>query len=143
MLGIRNADSAENGDPNAIYVVTSISCALPQGKPGGPKLVGQHRVRVLPGTCLAEIMGPGDHDEGLFCNYGVNDDFRSRFEAAGLRISAVGPEQEIRAVELASHPFYVASLFQPQLTSRETGRPHPIIQAYLRAAAERAGASAA
>lgn len=143
MLGIHNADSAEHGDPNATYVVTAISCALPQRNPGDPKLVGQNRVTVLPGTRLAEIMGAGDHEEGFFCNYGVNEDFRTRFERAGLRISAVGPAQEIRAVELTNHPFYVASLFQPQLTSRVTGQPHPLIQAYLRAAAEMAEASAA
>lgn len=142
MLGIPNADSAEHGDPSATHVVTAISCALPQSNPGDPKLVGQNRVRVLPGTRLAEIMGAGDHEEGFFCNYAVNEDFRSRFEAAGLKVCAVGPEQEIRAVELTSHPFYVASLFQPQLASHATGRPHPLIQAYLRAA-ELAGASAA
>ena len=143
MLGIRNADSAEHGDPNATNVVTAISCALPQRNPGDPKLVGQNRVVVLPGTRLAEMMGAGDHEEGFFCNYAVNEDFRPRFEAAGLKVSAVGPEQEVRAVELVSHPFYVASLFQPQLTSHVTGKPHSLIQAYLRAAAEQAGASAA
>ena len=143
MLGIHNADSAEHGDPNATYVVTAISCSLPQGNPGDPKLVGQNRVHVLPGTRLAEIMGAGDHEEGFFCNYAMNEEFRPRFEAAGLKVSAVGPEQEIRAMELTSHPFYVASLFQPQLASHATGTPHPLIQAYLRAAAEQAGASAA
>ncbi len=143
MLGIHNADSAEHGDPNATYVVTAISCALPQRNPGDPKLAGLNRIRVLPGTRLAEIMGAGDHEEGFFCNYAVNEEFRARFEAAGLRVCAVGPEQEIRAVELPSHVFYIASLFQPQLASHATGRPHPMIQAYLRAAAERAAASAA
>lgn len=143
MLGISNADSAEHGDPSATYVVTAISCALPQDNPGDPKLVGQNRVRVLAGTRLAQIMGAGDHEEGFFCNYAVNEEFRPRFEAAGLRICAVGPEEEVRAVELPSHPFYVASLFQPQLASHATGKPHPLIQAYLRAAAERAAASAA
>ena len=142
MLGISNADSAEHGDPNATHVVTAISCTLPQRNPGDPKLVGQNRVRVLPGTRLAEIMGAGDHEEGFFCNYAVNEEFRPRFEAVGLKVSAVGAEQEIRAVELTSHPFYVASLFQPQLASHATGKPHPLIQAYLRAAAEQAGASA-
>lgn len=134
MLGIQNADSSEHGDPNATHVVTAISCAVPQGGSGDPKLVGQNRVNVLPGTRLAEIMGAGDHDEGFFCNYGVNEEFRLRFEAGGLRISAVGAEQEIRAMEMPGHPFYMITLFQPQLTSRVTGKAHPLIQALLRAA---------
>lgn len=134
MLGIQNADSAEHRDPTATHVVTAISCAVPQSGPGDPKMVGQNRVSVLPGTRLAEIMGAGAHDEGFFCNYGVNEEFRPRFEAGGLRISALGEEGEIRAMEMPAHPVYVITLFQPQLTSRVTGKAHPLIQALLRAA---------
>lgn len=98
-------------------------------------MVGQNRVEVLAGTRLAQIMGAGDHYEGFFCNYGVNEEFRPRFEAGGLRVSAIGAQQEIRAMEMPAHPFYMITLFQPQLTSRVTGNPHPLIQALLRAAA--------
>ncbi len=116
-------------------MITAVSCAVPNRGPNDPKLVGQSRIQVLAGTRLAEIMGAGGHDEGFFCNYEVNAEFWPRFEAAGLKAAALGPQQEIRAVELPEHPFYIASLFQPQLTSKVTGRPHPLVQAYLRAAA--------
>jgi CTP synthase (UTP-ammonia lyase) len=36
-------------------------------------------------------------------------------------------------VELSNHPFYVATLFLPQISSRPES-PHPLIVAYLRAA---------
>jgi CTP synthase (UTP-ammonia lyase) len=38
-----------------------------------------------------------------------------------------------RIVELVSHPFFVATLFLPQLSS-EPGNPHPVIVAFLKAA---------
>ncbi len=41
-----------------------------------------------------------------------------------------------RAVEISRHPFYLATLFQPQLTSIATGAAHPIIVAYLQSAVD-------
>jgi len=35
---------------------------------------------------------------------------------------------------MAAHPFFVATLFQPQLGSVE-GDPHPVVTAFLQAAA--------
>jgi CTP synthase (UTP-ammonia lyase) len=99
-------------------------------------MVGLNRLRVLTGTRLAEFMGGGEHEEGFYCNYGVNEEFRARFEAAGLRISALGPDGEIRGVEREDHPFYLATLFQPQLTSLAISKPHPLLTAYLRAVRE-------
>ena len=139
MLGIKNADTAENGDPNATYVITPVLCAVTHRGPADPKLVGQNKVRVLPGTRLAECMGAGDHDEGFFCNYEVNAEFVPRFAAGGLSPNALGPEGELRGVELREHPFFVATLFQPQLTSNHTGKPHELIIAYLRAVANFSG----
>ncbi|MGH9671435.1 MAG: hypothetical protein ACRD3A_15130 [Terriglobales bacterium] len=62
----------------------------------------------------------------------MNDAFRPRLEAAGMKISALGHQGETRAIELEGHPFFVATLFQPQLTSKATGQPHPLIQAFLK-----------
>ena len=50
-------------------------------------------------------------------------------------ITAVGPDGEERAIELRDHPFFVATLFLLQLSS-SGGRPHPLIGAFLRGAAE-------
>lgn len=136
-MGIANADTAENGDPNATYVITPVMCAVPGRGANDPKLVGQNIVRVVKGPRLAEIMGEGEHEEGFFCNYEVNPEFVPRFAAAGLRINALGPGGELRGVEIPQHPFFLAMLFQPQLTSKKTGRPHPLITGYLRSVQQR------
>ncbi|MGE5206215.1 MAG: hypothetical protein ACM3PW_11395 [Chlamydiota bacterium] len=49
---------------------------------------------------------------------------------------------EARAVELVGHPFFVATLFQPQLSSSPE-KPHPLLTAFIQAAAQFAGRSAA
>ena len=40
---------------------------------------------------------------------------------------------ELRAVELPEHPFFIATLYQPQLSSTEA-RPHPVIVEFVAAA---------
>ena len=54
--------------------------------------------------------------------------------AARLRVVARGPAGEARAIELPGRRFFLATLFQPQLSSTPE-RPHPVIVAYLEAAA--------
>jgi CTP synthase (UTP-ammonia lyase) len=50
-------------------------------------------------------------------------------------VSARGAQGEIRAIESPAHRFFVATLFQPQLSS-EPSKPHPIIIEFLRASAK-------
>ncbi|HEY40542.1 MAG TPA: hypothetical protein G4O18_01640 [Dehalococcoidia bacterium] len=50
-----------------------------------------------------------------------------------MRITGVGENGEARIVELDSHPFYMATAFQPHFSS-EKDKPHPLIVAYLKAA---------
>jgi CTP synthase (UTP-ammonia lyase) len=132
-LKIADADSAENNSGSAHYVVTPLSCALPNRLEGGPKASGDERLKILPGTHLHSICGSEDDSEQYYCNYGVNEDYEKQFQAAGLRVSARGIQGETRAVELPGHRFFIATLFQPQLSSRpET--PHRFWLAFLRAA---------
>jgi CTP synthase (UTP-ammonia lyase) len=65
----------------------------------------------------------------------VNEEYKKQFQAAGLRVSARGMQGETRAVELPDHRFFIATLFQPQLSSRPES-PHPFWLAFLRAAVQ-------
>jgi CTP synthase (UTP-ammonia lyase) len=79
------------------------------------------------------VCGAEDASEQYYCNYGVNEEYERQFQAAGLCVSARGSRGETRAVELPGHHFFIATLFQPQLSSRpET--PHPLWIGFLRAA---------
>jgi CTP synthase (UTP-ammonia lyase) len=133
VLKIADAESAENDPASSHQVVTPLSCALPNRRTGGPSGSGDERLTILPGTRLRSICGRVDAAEQYYCNYGVNEEYEKQFQAAGLRVSARGIHGETRAVELPDHRFFIATLFQPQLSSRpET--PHPLWLAFLRAA---------
>ncbi len=114
-------------------MITPLSCAAPRRPGDPPTLHDQHPIRLIPGSRLRSIYGVDTIEAGHFCNYGVNPDFLARFEAAGVRIAAVGEAGDIRGVELPDHQFYVATLFHPQLES-QPGRPSPFVLAFVNAA---------
>ena len=131
MLGIPDADSGEHNSGSKNIVITPVSCAVPNRAPGAPKLSGAGRVRLEEDSLLRRIYDADTVDEEYFCNYEVNPKYEGKLEAAGLRVTARGPDREARAVEIRAHRFFLATLFQPQLSSTPE-RPHPVFLAYLR-----------
>jgi CTP synthase (UTP-ammonia lyase) len=98
-----------------------------------PLLNGSGVARPVPGTQLEKLCGGADLAGEYFCSFETNPAFVPRWEAAGLRVSARGAEDELRAFELPQNRFYLATLFQPQLSS-SLERPHPVVEGLLRAA---------
>jgi CTP synthase (UTP-ammonia lyase) len=132
VLGIPDADTAENAPEGKNIVITPIECPVPSRS--GPAMNGSSVVHPVPGTMLHRLCGSGALREEYFCNFATNADYVPRWEAAGLKIAARGDGGEVRAFELPTRRFFVASLFQPQLSS-SFDRPHPIIAGFLRACA--------
>ncbi len=131
VLGLLDADSAENAPAGSKHVViTPVLCDMPSATL--PRLNGEGVARPVPGSLLERLCGGADLTAQYFCSYETNPDFLERWERAGLRVAALGNDGELRAFELPSHRFFVATLFQPQLSS-SFDRPHPLITGYLRA----------
>jgi CTP synthase (UTP-ammonia lyase) len=84
----------------------------------------------MPGTLVQRLYGQREVMEEFSCNFGLNPHYRARFEASELRIAGMDADGEVRIVELARHPFFLATLFLPQLRS-SAEQPHPLITAYL------------
>lgn len=124
MLGIRDAEHEET-DPGAqTLLISKLACSL----------VGKNqRIKIAPGSHAHQAYNRQEVIEQFFCNYGLNPQFRDKVNTGKLRITGVDLEREVRIVELSDHPFYVATLFLPQVSSKPES-PHPLIVAYLTAA---------
>jgi CTP synthase (UTP-ammonia lyase) len=135
VLGITDADSAENTSASANIVIRPVYCATePQSV---PRLAGPGVARAVPGTRVATLCGVGERAEEYFCSFEVSPDFVRAWEAAGMVVAATGQAGEMRALELRGHPFFLATLFQPQLSSSRE-HPHPLIEGFLQACRSRA-----
>jgi CTP synthase (UTP-ammonia lyase) len=117
-------------------VIALVACPVADRREDAPRLSGRCGVRMKPDSRLARIYGATRATEEYFCNYEVNRAYHERLAAAGLLPVAFGEQGEWRAVELPRHRFFVATLFQPQLSSRE-GAAHPLFKAFLAAAVNR------
>jgi len=124
VLGFVDAQHAEY-DPYASQLfVSELECSL----------VGRElRIALEPASRVAAIYGATDVVEQYYCNFGVNPEKVHLLRRGELRITGSDAEGEVRVVELPEHPFYVGTLFVPQLRSRAE-RPHPLVTAFLRAA---------
>ena len=69
-----------------------------------------------------------------WCGYGVAEPFVARLEAAGVVVSARAPDAGVEGIELPDHPFFVATLFQPQVGALAGRPPHPLIRAFVESA---------
>ncbi len=66
--------------------------------------------------------------------YEVNNTYREELEAQGLVLSGVSPDGLlVEFIEIAAHPWFVATQAHPELKSRPT-RPHPLFVGFVGAA---------
>ena len=124
-LGYLDADHAESNPNAALALISPLSCSL-VGKKG--------RINLRPGSHIARIYGQTEALEEYHCNYGFNRQFENLLGSSELMISGTDQNGEVRVVELSGHPFFLATLFQPELSAL-TGVSHPLIEAFVRAAA--------
>ena len=135
VLGIADADTAENNSGSQHIIIYPVACAVPNhGKK--PKLSGPiPEIRLRPGSYLHTFYSQESVTEEFFCNFEVNPEYEWAAMEAGFPVVARGPNGEIRAIESPTHRFFIATLFQPQLSSKP-GHPHPLVLAFLQAAAD-------
>jgi CTP synthase (UTP-ammonia lyase) len=128
VLGIVDGQHAEHNPYASKLIVTPLSCSL----------VGQ-RMEVLlePDSAVANYYGARSAVEEYYCNFGLNPEYENLIHDGGLRIVGKDSQGEPRVLTLPEHPYFVATLFVPQLTSSRK-RPHPLVSAFVRAASTNA-----
>jgi CTP synthase (UTP-ammonia lyase) len=123
--GVAGAAHAENDPDSEQLVIEPLACSL----------YGERRmVRPVEGTRLASICGSEPFEGFHFCGYGLAKAHAETLAAAGVILSASADDAGTEAIELPDHPFFVATVFQPQVGSAESGALDPLIKAFLESA---------
>ena len=123
VLGWTDADHAETNPGSNALVIAPLSCPLVEKK---------ETIHLSPGSRLAAAYGEPGIEEGYHCSYSLNPAFESRLFAQALKATALDEAGEVRGIELAGHPFFVATLFQPERRALE-GRVPPLVKAFCQA----------
>jgi CTP synthase (UTP-ammonia lyase) len=128
-LGLGAADHQKFRPDAAMPLISPLGCAL-----AGVKA----RVRFTAGSIIRKAYGTPQSVEEYHCSFGLNDRYRRLMESGRLCVSAVDDQDQIRAVELDGHPFFVATLFQPEMHDATGGSTaNPLVGAFVAACRRR------
>ena len=102
---------------------------------GGTMRLGNYPVNVKEGSVLHGLYGRSEIMERHRHRYEVNPVFLQELENAGLIFSAYNGDR-MEACEMAGHPFFLATQFHPEFTSRPA-RPSPPFIGFVEASRHR------
>ena len=103
---------------------------------GGTMRLGAYQASLAPGSKIADIYGSTTISERHRHRWEVNNDYRTRIEAAGLMFRGMSPDGLLpETVERDDHPWFVGVQYHPELKSRPFA-PHPLFASFIAAAVE-------
>jgi CTP synthase (UTP-ammonia lyase) len=134
VIGTADAAHAELNPEATRPVISKLSCSLVE-------VTGT--IRLTPGTLSQRLYGTDNVVEGYHCNYGLNPEFAQLLrDRDDLLIEGADDAGGISIIRLRKHPFFLATLFQPERSSLK-GFVHPLIRAFVAAGAASTGSDPA
>ena len=125
VLGHRDAEHAEVHPEALLPLIAPLSCALVEATDS---------ILLEPGSAVARIYESREIVEGYHCSYGLNPGLEHLLAGSALRITGRDARGQARALELAGHPFFLLTQFQPERRAL-AGTVPPLVAALLAAAA--------
>lgn len=124
VLGIMDAEHAETNPYASRLVINPLTCSL-KGQALDIEITDKD-------SLVSSIFNTSTITENYYCNFGLNPEYQEKIHKAGFKMVASDKHNEARIMELKGHPFFVATLFVPQVNS-SFEKPHPILTALLNA----------
>ncbi|MGW8462555.1 CTP synthase C-terminal region-related (seleno)protein [Pseudomonas sp. CLCA07] len=123
VLGWEDAEHGETHPEAARALLTPLTCSLVEAVDS---------IHLIEDSLIANAYETTEIREGYRCRFGVNPAFAR--ELLTQQLCAVGHDSQgdLRAVELKGHPFFVATLFQPERVALKGILP-PLVRAYIKA----------
>lgn len=137
VLGIKTANSGEFDENCENKVIDFMPDQYGDIPKGGTMRLGAYPCTIAEGTIMEKAYGCREISERHRHRYEFNNDYRGRFEEAGMKIAGTSPDGRlVEAVEIPEHPHYVGVQYHPEFKSRPN-KAHPLFREFIRAAAGR------
>ena len=144
VAGIENASSTEFDEATEAPVIATMEEQMQHihgGDLGGTMRLGLYEAKLEEGSLAARVYDSDRASERHRHRYEVNNHYRQQLSDAGLKFSGLSPDETlVEYVEVADHPYYIATQAHPELKSRPT-KAHPLFKGLIDASLERQRAS--
>jgi CTP synthase len=101
---------------------------------GGTMRLGAYEAALAPGSRVAAAYGSTSISERHRHRYEVNNGYRARLEAKGMKFSGMSPDGRLpEIIEYPEHPWFIGVQFHPELKSKPFA-PHPLFASFIEAA---------
>ena len=137
VLGIADADSGEFSEDCPHKVIDFMPDQYGDIPKGGTMRLGAYPCVLREGTLPARVYGQKQISERHRHRYEFNNEYRERFEEAGMIIAGTSPDGRlVESVTIPANDFFVGVQYHPEFKSRPN-RAHPLFREFIRTAADR------
>lgn len=145
VLGLTDANSTEMDSRTPHNVIDLMEEQKSISNLGGTMRLGAYDCVLAPDSHAAKAYGKTHVSERHRHRFEFNDDYRQRFEEAGMKCVGENPDTHlVEVVELPDHRWYIGTQYHPEYSSTVLN-PNPLFISFIKAAikyrSERLGCS--
>lgn len=134
VLGLPEANSTEMNPNTPDNVIDLMEEQKSISNMGGTMRLGAYDCRLRPGSLAAEAYGTTEVRERHRHRFEFNDEYRSRFEEAGMKCVGENPRTRlVEVVEIPGKRWFLGTQYHPEYSSTVL-HPHPLFMSFIRAA---------
>ena len=133
VCGLKGANSTEFNKRTKHPVIDLMESQRAIKIKGGTMRLGAYDCNIKPGTKAFAAYRSKNVSERHRHRFEVNNRYRRKLQKEGLIISGVNEDLGVvEIIEIADHPWFVASQFHPELKSR-VNKSHPLFRDFIKA----------
>lgn len=136
VLGLKDANSTEMDTKTPHNVIDLMEEQKSISNMGGTMRLGAYKCKLREGSRAAEAYGTTDIEERHRHRFEFNDDYRERFEQAGMQCVGENPDTHlVEVVEIPEKRWFIGTQYHPEYQSTVLD-PNPIFMSFVKAAAD-------
>jgi CTP synthase len=129
--GLKDANSVEVNINTANPVINTMNDQKGKENTGGTMRLGNYPCRIIRGSLAEQVYHSNNIVERHRHRYECNNDYRDKYESWGIVPVGLSPDSTlVEIIEAKNHPFFLASQFHPEFTSRPN-RPNPMFDGFI------------
>jgi len=134
VLGLAEANSTEMQPHTPDNVIDLMEEQKSISNMGGTMRLGAYDCRLTPGSRAAAAYGATEVSERHRHRFEFNNDYRARFEAAGMKCVGENPATHlVEVVEIPDHRWFIGTQYHPEYSSTVLS-PSPLFMDFIKAA---------